>query len=197
MVSLMTNKKKYIGILRCRLYASTFLNKDIEKNHVQFKDGNENNLSVDNLFWSKFRFSKEQKFYEKNPELLDEWNYEKNNGTDPSEVTYGSSMKVWWKCKYNHEWECSPKTRLKNNCPYCSNQLVDKNKSLKVTHPQLIKEWNYTKNKLNSDEVTYGSEKRVWWKCSKNHEWECCVKERTHKTKPTGCPFCAGNKVVI
>lgn len=33
---------------------------------------------------------------------------------------------------------------------------------------KLIKEWNYEKNQLlNPNELTSGSPKNVWWKCSK------------------------------
>ena len=37
--------------------------------------------------------------YSKYPELIEEWNYDKNIGEDPKELVYSSSKKVWWKCK--------------------------------------------------------------------------------------------------
>ena len=33
------------------------------------------------------------------PELLNEWDYEKNN-IMPSDISIWSKNKVWWKCKY-------------------------------------------------------------------------------------------------
>ena len=33
-----------------------------------------------------------------NPELSEEWNYEKNNNLTPYDVTAGSHKKVWWLC---------------------------------------------------------------------------------------------------
>ncbi|MCR5390193.1 MAG: zinc-ribbon domain-containing protein [Lachnospiraceae bacterium] len=34
-------------------------------------------------------------------------------------------------------------------------------------------EWNYQKNEeLKPDMVTWGSHKRIRWKCSKGHEWD-------------------------
>ena len=49
-------------------------------------------------------------------------------------------------------------------------------------------------NKLGLDprELTHGSGKKVWWKCSKGHEWKaaCCS-----RTRGNGCPYCAGKKV--
>ena len=37
------------------------------------------------------------------PDLLKEWNYEKNEGFGPTEVTVGSKKKVWWICPKGHE----------------------------------------------------------------------------------------------
>ena len=61
--------------------------------------------------------------------------------------------------------------------------------------PNLVKQWHPTKNEgLTPDQVPAGSNKKVWWKCSKgpDHEWEATVYDRTNGT---GCPCCAGKKV--
>ena len=47
---------------------------------------------------------------EVHPELIKEWS-KRNTPIEPSDVTYGSSKKYWWICKYGHEWQASPKTR--------------------------------------------------------------------------------------
>ena len=36
------------------------------------------------------------------------------------------------------------------------------------------------------------SHKKVWWKCSKGHEWEAMIANRFDKKR--GCPYCAGQK---
>ena len=38
-----------------------------------------------------------------NPELISEWNYEKNTLLTPNMVKAGSSDKVWWICDKGHE----------------------------------------------------------------------------------------------
>ena len=64
--------------------------------------------------------------------------------------------------------------------------------NLAVTHPAIVKEWHKTKNKnLTPKDVTPGSNRKVWWKCASNHEWEAIVKS---KSKGRGCPECAGKK---
>ena len=61
--------------------------------------------------------------------------------------------------------------------------------SIIVTHPQLLLEWNYIKNnKLKPDYLTSGSNKKVWWTCSKcGHEWLARIADRC---KGTQCPQC-------
>ena len=63
--------------------------------------------------------------------------------------------------------------------------------SLKNLYPKIAEEWHPTKNgDLKPDQVPYGSDKKVWWKCPKgeDHEWEAQVYNRSHGT---GCPFCS------
>jgi hypothetical protein len=42
--------------------------------------------------------------------------------------------------------------------------------------------------------VTCGSQMVVWWRCSRKHEWQESVGNRT---KGSGCPFCSGHRVSI
>ena len=66
--------------------------------------------------------------------------------------------------------------------------------SFLITHPKLAKEWNFKKNNLLKPEhFTYGSDKKVWWQCSKDeeHKWEARIANRSHGN---GCPFCSGQK---
>ena len=60
------------------------------------------------------------------PDVAKEWNYERNNGVVPTDITWGSNKKFWWKCvKCNHEWQArvSDRTRDHNGCPACGNSL--------------------------------------------------------------------------
>lgn len=61
-----------------------------------------------------------------NPELLEEWNYEKNKKIDIYSLTYGSDTRVWWKCRLcSHEWEAKVNSRavLGTGCPNCHKYL--------------------------------------------------------------------------
>lgn len=54
----------------------------------------------------------------------------------------------------------------------------------------LLIEWNYEANKeLTPRLISYGSGKKVWWRCKKGHEWQAVVNSRS---SGSGCPVCAG-----
>ena len=131
-----------------------------------------------------------------NPEIAREWNYEKNGNLKPEHFVANSNKKVWWKCEKGHEWEASIYSRNKGHgCPYCSNIKVLKgHNDLQTINPALAKEWNYEKNKeLTPADVMSSSAKRVWWKCSKGHEWQACI---SHRNKGSGCPYCSGRYAI-
>ena len=48
----------------------------------------------------------------KNPNLAKEWDYSKNTGLLPQDVSVGSKKKVWWKCRIcNNVWEATINSR--------------------------------------------------------------------------------------
>lgn len=65
--------------------------------------------------------------------------------------------------------------------------------SLSAVHPELIAEWSEKNLPLTPDNVTFGSNKKVWWKGACGHEWETSVKARSNGEK---CPICSGARVV-
>lgn len=130
------------------------------------------------------------------PELIQEWNYEKNE-INPSETHCRSGKKVWWTCLNQHHYESSITHRTSGGrngkgtgCPYCSNQKTCEDNSILITHPQLIKEWDFTKNTISPTELVAGSHEIVWWKCpvADDHEWQASLYNRTRYK--TGCPCC-------
>lgn len=130
------------------------------------------------------------------PQLVDEWDYTKNNGLRPEQFSYGSQKKVWWRCKYGHSWQTSIAHRsCGRGCPYCKGRkvLVGFN-DLSTTQPQLIDEWDYTKNDgLYPEQFTSGSQKKVWWKCKCGHSWKAIIGDR----KGHGCPYCNRTNIFI
>lgn len=59
--------------------------------------------------------------FTKNPELCEEWDYDKNIDITPYKITSGSGKKVWWKCKLcSHSWIATVDSRHTSSCPACS-----------------------------------------------------------------------------
>lgn len=122
--------------------------------------------------------------------LLQEWHPYKNDTLNPEKCTSGSSTKAWWLCKDGHEWESRISHRVNgSSCPYCTGQKCTYENSLESLYPEIALEWNNEKNKLKPSEVSPQSNKKVWWKCSENHEWQAIIGNRY---KGNGCPMCKG-----
>ncbi|WP_022755212.1 zinc-ribbon domain-containing protein [Butyrivibrio fibrisolvens] len=126
------------------------------------------------------------------PELLDEWNYEKNK-TNPSQVGASSIKLFHWKCVKGHEWRTSiaHRTKDKSGCPYCAGQKVIVGETdLKTKCPEIADEYYCEKNRLAIEQIHWGSTKRVWWKCTMcGNVWRARVEKRTKLG--TGCPVCS------
>jgi hypothetical protein len=59
------------------------------------------------------------------PELAKEWHPNMNKDLTPYDILFGTNKKkIWWQCKFGHEWEASPNARLSNNsgCAICAKQ---------------------------------------------------------------------------
>jgi predicted nucleic acid-binding Zn-ribbon protein len=128
------------------------------------------------------------------PEIAAEWNYEKNSSLTPEMFSYGSANKVWWKCAKGHEWcdSINNRTNAGLSCPYCSGKrAISGETDFATLYPDLMKEWNFEKNaKVDPRTILPKTNKKVWWKCSKGHEWQASVNSRTNMK--SGCPYCSG-----
>lgn len=127
-----------------------------------------------------------------NPALAAEWHPTKNGQLKPNRVTPSSGHRAWWRCSNGHEWESVVRDRnTGTGCPYCTNRKVNEENSLRAKHPLLAEEWHPKRNrKVSPDNVTPGSTRVVWWKCSKGHTpWRARISSRV---SGAGCPCCSG-----
>ena len=108
----------------------------------------------------------------------------------------GSQRKVWWVCPEGHEYlqPILKRTTRGHACPYCSGHKVLKGfNDFETKYPEIAKEWHPTKNgNLTPSDVTYGSGKKVWWKCPIGHEYQANVHDRG--SGQTNCPICSLRK---
>ena len=145
----------------------------------------------------------ENSFATSYPDLIKEWDYEKNGKLKPEMFTAGSNEKVWWTCsKCKHEWktQINWRTPPKNTgCPKCAidkhgktfhKNYLEQKGSLLYTNPKLAEEWHPYKNIISINDITEGSPKDVWWLCKKcGYEW---ISSPNNRKKGSGCPCCYG-----
>lgn len=130
-----------------------------------------------------------------NPALASEWDYDRNDGLEPSMVTQNNHRYVWWKGKCGHSWKAKVSNRNNGTgCPYCDGKKVLSGfNDLESQCPQLITEWDITKNTVPASETYCNSTKKMWWVCSNGHSWQASVYDRR---KGNGCPVCANRKII-
>lgn len=140
------------------------------------------------------RATADRNFTTEYPELLKEWDWEKNKNIQPEKLSPRTNKKVWWRCEKGHSWRATIVNRTrkyaKNLCPYCSNRKLGADNSLEQVRPDIAKDWHPTKNKsLSPKDVIAGGSRKVWWICKHGHEWKATVGSRVLRN--TGCPKCA------
>ena len=152
----------------------------------------------------------------RHPNLVKEWDYEKNEGLKPENFTVGSNKKVFWKMNYHDDelnkdfvlkWQDSilHRTRGHRNCPFLSGRkaLVGFN-DLKTRRPDIAKEWDYEKNGTDTPEtVAYNSYKKYHWKMNYYDKelnkwflfkWETTIHSRTIEN--CQCPYLCNKKIL-
>ena len=78
----------------------------------------------------------------------------------------------------------------------CYGKKLSVTNRLDLLYPEVASQWHPTKNgDLKPTDFTYGSDRKVWWKCNKcnEHEWEVQIWKRTNKGY--GCKMCSGEVV--
>jgi len=128
------------------------------------------------------------------PNVAKKW-HPSLNILKPNQVAPKSHQKAYFICNNdsNHYFQ----TRIDHmvntdiKCPICANQKILKGfNDLKTTHPKLVEEWDYEKNtNIFPENITYGTTRKVWWKCKKGHCWKASVSSRAGSQK-AGCPIC-------
>ena len=127
----------------------------------------------------------------KYPNIAKEWDYDLNENK-PSDYTYGSGYKAWWKCdECGESYQSYINVHIRGHkCPYCSGQKVLSGKNDLVTlFPDIAVEYSED-NELPANKISAHTHKKVKWICSHcNQEYLASPGHRTSNDK-TGCPYC-------
>lgn len=125
------------------------------------------------------------------PELLDEWDYQRNT-LDPTEITAGISHKAHWRCtECSFEWQAVIGSRSRGHgCPNCAGRVVIKGQNdLKTKSKDTLRFWDFRKNgDLKPASLSPGSKKVVWWRDRRcGHSWQRSIAAQTASGI---CPVC-------
>lgn len=110
-----------------------------ELSHLLFIDGVWDGIDIEkdsiSIMKQTYTREKSKSFASLYPELLESWNWEKNDGINPYFIPAVSGRKFWWKCpKCGFEWKAKVSHRTKRNhgCSQCSGQLPYSNEEEKI-----------------------------------------------------------------
>ena len=138
----------------------------------------------------------ENSLAEVRPDLAREWS-DRNLKLTPDDVSYGSTINVWWKGACGHEWVAPVCNRLRQycaGCPYCAGRrLLRGFNDLATKFPDVAAEWSEKNLPQKADDVLAFSNQKAWWQGKCGHEWLARIADRS---RGHGCPYCTGRTIV-
>ena len=128
------------------------------------------------------------------PDLLKDWDFEKNVGITLDAIRINAGNRVSWRCQTDkrHRWEARIRNRALdgNGCPYCSGRKTLKEESFGALFPEIARELDPVKNSgFDPFAVRAGSNKLLCWICVNGHEWNSTISSRVRDK--SGCRKCA------
>ena len=141
------------------------------------------------------------------PELLTEWDFERNGSLKPEEVSASSTKSVSWihfdeKSMTDHRWTASPRDRRRGRgCPICNSHTCQTGRNdfvtmaIKTNQAYKIGFWdaeNNTKDSRIPDTpncVSYQSHKKAHWVCERGHHYTCEI-SRVFNSPHGSCSQC-------
>ena len=131
------------------------------------------------------------------PDLMKDWDYEKNIGIDPTDLMPNSNKKVYWKCsKCGYRYYTFVANRNRGTgCKKCAGQvLIPGVNDLATLYPDVAKQWDYERNgSVTPSDIFPQTNDDYNWIDEFGHRWSTTPNARI---RGTGCPYCSGNKVL-
>jgi hypothetical protein len=128
---------------------------------------------------------------DKLPEIAAEWHPLLNGNTTPNDISPYSSRMVWWQCKNGHIFNKTVSDRVKDGkgrgCYECSKFAGKNDNSFADKYPELLKQWDFKKNKMDPYKIPANFHQEVWWKCENYHSFKMKISSRK---KDGHCKIC-------
>ena len=104
----------------------------------------------------------------------------------------------WFKCDEGHSFRAHIKGVIESKqrghgCPICYKNDNVSNHNVLIEYPEVAKLWDYTKNSLKPEEVSYGAIEGYWFVCGEGHSFNSTIShmKRSINSKFKGCPYCS------
>lgn len=134
------------------------------------------------------------------PQLLEQWDFEKNEINPYITPWNSSSIKVWWKCTdEDHSFERIIRDHwrsAKRNCAICGGkQFLKGFNDLTTMYPELAKQFDTERNNIDPSDIKASGDKPYWWRCEKfSHPHLLKI---GLKIRGKGCGVCNGRQVLV
>lgn len=136
------------------------------------------------------------------PELVAEWDFERNGDLGPDGIVSGSARRVWWRCGRGHAWQISAYNRTggaDRGCPYCGDRkvLIGFN-GLRTTHSRIaggVGQGAQRRPKADRRDRQLQQARLVEVQGGPRVVRPHSEPRRKGKADP-GCPYCSGRKVL-
>lgn len=136
------------------------------------------------------------------PDIASEWDYAKNKSL-PGYVCWNSKRHYYWLCEHGHSYTATPLDRIEDmkncrkSCPQCKKHTDPK--YLKVSYPEIAKEWDESNNIKGIVDITCKNAKGCYWLCSEGHSYKASPLSRIKlfELNIEACPKCRNKNVRI
>lgn len=145
---------------------------------------------------SGVNFEHRGQLFDEYPNLAKELDTIKNGYGIVKNYSSCSMKPIYWVCENGHSYDMPPARKIKTKgCPICNNtRVIEGVNDLKTWcetngRTQILDDWDYSKNIVLPTEISFGSNRKVWFKCHVcKFEWRTVVSSRT--SQHTDCKMC-------
>lgn len=189
-------------------HAHKIFSKASREDYEELRDYLAAHLSIGRIDWelvadkAKAAMHEKKIPYEKTlegkyPNVVDEWDYEKNYPITPDAVAAYSVQKYFFRCGKGHSYLAMSKHKANRHdgCPICRHVMIQPGvNSFAAENPQLMPYWDWDKNDEDPDSIAPVSSmtKKEWhWRCPEcQYEWETKQSFSIMKKQDDICPAC-------
>lgn len=132
------------------------------------------------------------------PEIVKYWDWDLNT-MELTKISSGTDKEAWFICHLcGRRYPISVRRwcKMEIPCKYCrdhTTRILPFDETFAGQYPELVKDWDFSKNEINPSRITKNYSKNVYWRCHKcGTGWEARVDMRVLGLRL--CPKCSKEK---